>query len=938
MSARGIFALSGGAAYSNNLTIDGFDNNDDRLAQDRFQLPFDSVAEVQVISNQFSAEYGRASGGRVNQRTRSGGKKFRGRAFMFYRNSDYDANTYNNNRRGLAKLPTVDYDPGFSVGGPIPFSYFKNRTFFFTSYEYDNLYDTALIDTLTPVQGSQFYSLPAPTGSNQRTEATTQPTTGLSPALLAPYVQSVSTPSRSHKYFLRLDHNFTENNNFTLSYQLGRLRNSRQYRVPTNTLEEALQGTVRDTDAVNLTHNYIFSPKLINQFRFQYSKFTPDFGSPDPTSPVFLITLNDSLPTGPDRRAGTLIAGNSTAAANGNFSNVRSEKRQQYVETLRFVPNNFYTLTIGADLQAISSQYYALGDATGTYNFQSVADFLANRVIRFRRNFGTNSTTKNTYYGLFVQNDTRLRSNLSVNLGLRYERETVIKDRNNFGPRAAVAYSPFKDGKGVIRAGAAIFYNRALLRTIDDFSLDQSQLNFDSRLIPGPALDVSCFTPPVAGQPATNSGSPRCQFLTALGVNKGVPSIQDLQSSTIPGVSAAFTNATANFARRVDPQLKIPESYQFNIGFEREIGKDFVFETNFTLNRTVRLWREYNINTYKLPAGFVDYNDYLVRGFSSSTLRFVNGDPNDFNGVAPPISGVTTVNLASANNSTAAGSPIALASQALASRPETARRINPNQADIQQVASLGRSDYRGLILELRRRYRNLGAGFGLSARVGYTLSKLTDDGIVNTSDSTFPGDFQREKSRSLLDRRHRFVFSGTFQLPWQLLGLRLSPILRLSSGAPFNLGAGGVDRNLDDVINDRLNFNGNLSDIRFRNPGDPYNAALVSQFSLAPIGARAANLPRNAGVGPGQRIFDINVSREIRISERFRLRPNVEFNNVLNSTTFTFGNDFINFNALVPNPTTPAQIAALATFQQNFLVPQRTLRPRQFRFGLRFDF
>nr|MBA3352842.1 carboxypeptidase regulatory-like domain-containing protein [Blastocatellia bacterium] len=148
----GIFSLSGGTAYSNNITIDGLDNNDDRLAQDRFQPSIDSVAEVQVITNQFSAEYGRASGGRVNLRTRGGTSGFRGRAFLYFRDDDLNANTYNNNRRGLSRLPFTEYTPGFTFGGPVPVGYFKTRTFFFTSYENSELRDTTLIDTVVPVQ------------------------------------------------------------------------------------------------------------------------------------------------------------------------------------------------------------------------------------------------------------------------------------------------------------------------------------------------------------------------------------------------------------------------------------------------------------------------------------------------------------------------------------------------------------------------------------------------------------------------------------------------------------------------------------------------------------------------------------------------------------------------------------------------------------------
>lgn len=99
----GIFGLSGGAAYSNNITIDGMDNNDDRSASFRFQPSIEGISEVQVITNQFSAEYGRASGGRVNIRTRAGGNKFRGRAFYFFRDDSLNANTWNNNRRGIAR-------------------------------------------------------------------------------------------------------------------------------------------------------------------------------------------------------------------------------------------------------------------------------------------------------------------------------------------------------------------------------------------------------------------------------------------------------------------------------------------------------------------------------------------------------------------------------------------------------------------------------------------------------------------------------------------------------------------------------------------------------------------------------------------------------------------------------------------------------------------
>ena len=141
----GIFALSGGAAYSNNITIDGLDNNDDREATFRFQPSLETVAEVQIVTNQFSAEYGRASGGRVNIRTKAGTKDFRGRLFYFFRDESLNANTNRNKARGIARPALQDNNPGFTFGGPVPFGTFKNKTFFFTGYEYDNVFKDSLI-------------------------------------------------------------------------------------------------------------------------------------------------------------------------------------------------------------------------------------------------------------------------------------------------------------------------------------------------------------------------------------------------------------------------------------------------------------------------------------------------------------------------------------------------------------------------------------------------------------------------------------------------------------------------------------------------------------------------------------------------------------------------------------------------------------------------
>ena len=124
----GIFGLSGGAAYSNNITIDGMDNNDDRGASFRFQPSMDSISEVQVVTNQFSAEYGRASGGRVNLSTRGGSNRFRGRAYYYFRDESITRTRGTTTAVGSGYRHFRTIIPAFTFGGPIV----KNKLFFFS--------------------------------------------------------------------------------------------------------------------------------------------------------------------------------------------------------------------------------------------------------------------------------------------------------------------------------------------------------------------------------------------------------------------------------------------------------------------------------------------------------------------------------------------------------------------------------------------------------------------------------------------------------------------------------------------------------------------------------------------------------------------------------------------------------------------------------------
>ena len=844
----GTFSLAGAPAYSNNLTIDGLDNNDDRAARERFQPSLEAVAEVQVITNQFSAEYGRASGGRVNLRTRSGSKQFHGRGFYYFRDEALDANTFRNNSLGLPRLPLQEHDGGFTLGGPI-----YKETVFFVSYERRHTLDSALIDTLVPVKQNSAFPLPAPTHLDaRRLEDADDPEIA---AEIAPFIRSISTPQINTSITARVDHQFGPMHNAAIVYQGGRLINLRGFGGG-NRLAEALQGRRRNSDAISYSDTFVFSERLVNQARLQYSRLAPAFEARGGNSPVVLISLNDPLPADdPARRTGTLVAGSSTSGGSD-----RREERVQVQNVLSFVNGN-HSLKFGADFHHVRSTFIDLADLSGTFNFASAGDFLAGFPTRFRENFQSSSTQKNLYTGVFVHDEWQMHPKLLLSYGLRYEYETILGDVNNFGPRFSAAYSPLDSNKLVVRFGSGIFFNRPLLRTIDDFTLGQQQLFFDTNTLP------------VAQRRA---------FIAA---NLRFPQTLSADSALILNFGVRNTN----FSRRLDPRLRIPESYQVNAGIERDLGRGYAVEANFTFTRGIHLWREFNVNAPVLPAGYKNFTEFLAsRDFTNffnprtstrplynaatagELVRFVYGS-TDSNSVIRSIEfgvPVSVMNLNSRSSTTMLDVALAAVNHL---------RPDPTRGELEQLISAGNSFYRGMMLELRKRF-----GSGVACSAGYTLSGLVDDGIVNTSDALVPGDFRAERARSLLDRRHRFVFSGTFDLRV----LQLSPIWRVASGAPFNISIGGVDRNLDDVSNDRPNRAGDLP----------------------PIG-QVGNLPRNAGRGPGLFVFDLNVSRDIPFG-----RLVVEFDNVLNKTVFSFGSEFIE------SP-----------------VPTRTMRPRQIRIGVQIN-
>jgi hypothetical protein len=949
---QGVASIGGGTSYSNNFTIDGLDNNDDRTSRERFSPPLDSIEEVQVITHQYSAEYGRASGGRVNFRTRSGSARWRGSIGLRLRDERLNANTWRNKQRGIDRPRLRERKPAATFGGPLGPS--RYRLFFFIGYENSLLEDTTQIETYVPLTGNPRFPLPSPTSNESFCEvADLGACTGklAAAAWISPFELRLPTPDTAHSINARTDHRFVSLGDFSIGFQIGRKTGRRTAATTVTRLTEALQNRNAHSEAINISLNRSVGSKTVVNIRTQWSRMTPSYRSRTPDEPVVLIAYRNPQTDA----AQTLIAGNSTASTLQNFSDTRIETRKQLQVGVTSVIGRS-VIRSGTDIQYISSFAKSLSDSSGTFNFASFHSFGVGKLSRYRQNFGTDSRVANRYLGFYGMNESRMADNLNLSFGVRYEAEAAVRDRDNFGPRIGIAWDPLSNGRTVFRSGFGIFYNRVLLRTVADYVRSErgDLAFFDSNLIGNSATDfrrVRVLTE-IASRFPSGFASPEELRALLNGINCAATTGFEPCSTELGFAGSSSSVPT----RRVEAGIQIPRSVVWSASYEISIGKKSFLEISFSSNSTRNLWRERNVNLPKLPAGFSDWTGYLLQNpfvFTNSngntrTYRFYLGDPMIGSAVSTSPGGSSScsttatvtchVNLnsfgstatrpstATANSGNSIGSPIGIALAAI----DRFRPV-PETGDVSSISSIGRADSNFLSLIFRTSGFKRD-GFLLSGRGSYSFGVQRDDGLNNTSNAEIDGDFGREYARSLADRRHRFTLAGTMEVPRHLGGLRTSVAFRYGSSAPFNLGI-GADRNLDGSSTDRPDFNGRLPDIRWRKPGSEFPADLLANFALPPIGSASGSLPRNAGHGPSLLMVDFGIARIFRLGERMSLRPSIESGNLMNLTRFSFGAEYINFSAFGPNATA-SQIQSL----ENFLVPTRTIRPRDVRIALKIDF
>jgi hypothetical protein len=586
------FAVDGLRPRGNNYLIDGFDNNDAGIAGQALQPSNpEAVREVVSLRNSYPAEFGRGGSSLTNVLYKNGTNELHGAMWDRYTGSGLDALTSEQGRAGYTSVPRlVDNTFGFTVGGPI----IKNKLFFFGSSQWDHTNGSETGNQLTVPTANGLATLQTLAQSNSNaailvnslagftaSDATGTLNIGNRAGCVQPCMIEVGagirTPTqiaRSYEYVVRGDYTPTESD--TLSARFIGTRNSLTPDLFANASALATQDTQQGGPARNLgafwTH--IISPSKVNELRFTAQQINFAFSPLDSTTSNALYKLPSiSIPG---------FSGTTFGGLSATFPQGRGHDTYQFQDALSLTLGK-HSIKIGADLSNLQINDAIPFNSRGTLAVAAGGDCsgigltkctgLANFLDNFTgpagsagKQFGSQylgfAQTTQAYY---FQDSWRLRANLSVNYGVRWEDYatpfnslpyptvnlgSVLTDpvntrvlqqssKANWGPRVGLAYTPdfgrsiFGENKTVIRVGGGVFYDP--------------------------------FFTNIADNTASTSPNALGGTTTAAKLGRGTANALSLVSGITAVVNplAAVTTAASN--------LRNPRIYQWNVNVERQL-------------------------------------------------------------------------------------------------------------------------------------------------------------------------------------------------------------------------------------------------------------------------------------------------------------------------------------------------------------------------------
>jgi outer membrane receptor for ferrienterochelin and colicin len=425
------FTFGGLRPRSNNVSVDGLDNNDEYTGSSRTELSPEEVQEYQVVNNGLSAEYGGASGGSINVVTRTGANVTRGDAFLYAQDALFNAQDPLETTPG--KPDFRRYRVGASRGGPIV----KDRVFYHAAFEQESNRGQIGSD-IDPSLASAINKFLA-TGAFPRLNIR-QITTGFDPIARAETEASGKVNYQiSSRNYLTLRYAFTNNRVAGNAFDTTALDDA-SARGSSFTADNVVAGSLVT----------VFGSGSVGDLRFQAATRHAVLRTNDAADPE--IDINGLVDFGQP------YAGNSSRREN------HYQASYTYLKT-----KGRHLWKAGGTLNHVSLRASILDGFGGLYLFGSLADFMAANPDQFRQAFGNPSVNFSvTSFGGFVQDHWSITRKLTLDLGMRYDFERLPslfnQDKNNFSPRVGLAWSP--SSKWVVRAGYGIFFDRYVLANL----------------------------------------------------------------------------------------------------------------------------------------------------------------------------------------------------------------------------------------------------------------------------------------------------------------------------------------------------------------------------------------------------------------------------------------------------------------------------------------
>lgn len=524
-----LFVINGSGRRQTSFTIDGSTGDDAWGRQTIFtNIPLSAIQEFTVLTDGFSAEYGRTTGSVINVVTKTGTNDYHGDLLGLWRPPGIQARNPLAIRRTADRLAQVSG----AVSGPIV----RDRAHFFVSAEH----------------------------SHQNRDATI--TSPLAPG-------EFTGRMRQWLFISRLDHQINPDNLLMGRFNLDRLSDTNPAdAVGGLALPSAARSFHRRTYSAQISEVAVLGPRIINEARFQYQ-----LGSPiTEFEPANLSTqfVRPGLATEGESRSATL-----------------TNHQHQFADTVS-ITRGRHDLKLGGDVIHSSSggngQEFGGGFVLGQFTLKPgvstpIANLTVNDVQRFVQSFGNASyNVKEWLWSTFAQDNIRVRKDLTVNLGLRYERQTFTDDDNNVSPRVGFAYNLLGDSRTVLRGGYGIYYSeiRANLAAtylingptgIFSFSAAPGQLGFPTSLAPLSSFPAGAVLPPRD----INIRPGQREFLG-----------QFFDVSRLRGYPDRLLNPYTQLA---------------NFGIERDLGDKWFFGADYVHQRTINIDRPVDLNA---PAPF----------------------------------------------------------------------------------------------------------------------------------------------------------------------------------------------------------------------------------------------------------------------------------------------------------------------------------------------